>query len=64
MARWWGVHPGLPCLDTPYQSVKEGLRWGLLLGPDAWQMAHDKLESLNRDLQAWKDVTLGTDFDD
>jgi NAD(P)-dependent dehydrogenase (short-subunit alcohol dehydrogenase family) len=36
----------------------------LLLGPDAWQMAHDKLESLNRDLQAWKDVTLGTDFDD
>ena len=34
----------------------------LALGPDAWEMAHEKIARLQRDLEAWKSVTLGTDF--
>ena len=35
----------------------------LLLGPDAWEWAEAKLASLREDFEAWKDVTLSTDFD-
>jgi NAD(P)-dependent dehydrogenase (short-subunit alcohol dehydrogenase family) len=35
----------------------------LLLGPDAFELAQEKLQRLQRDFEAWKDVSLGTDFD-
>ncbi|MHC4844701.1 MAG: oxidoreductase [Planctomycetota bacterium] len=35
----------------------------LLLGPDAWEWAEQKLAAVRKDLDAWKDTTLGTDFD-
>jgi NAD(P)-dependent dehydrogenase (short-subunit alcohol dehydrogenase family) len=35
----------------------------LLLGPDAYQMVRDKLASLEKEIEAWQDVTLSTDFD-
>lgn len=35
----------------------------LLLGSDAWQLAHAKLDALRADFNRWKAVTLSTDFD-
>ena len=34
----------------------------LLLGEDAYTMARKKIESLNRDMEAWKEITLSTGF--
>jgi NAD(P)-dependent dehydrogenase (short-subunit alcohol dehydrogenase family) len=34
----------------------------LLLGKDALRMAHEKLNSLRRDFDAWQNVTVGADF--
>ncbi len=36
----------------------------LLLGPDAYEWANEKIAQLQRDFEAWKDVTLATDFDE
>lgn len=36
----------------------------LLLGPDAWEMAEEKLARLRREFDAHRDVTLSTDVDD
>jgi NAD(P)-dependent dehydrogenase (short-subunit alcohol dehydrogenase family) len=33
----------------------------LLLGSDAWRLVHEKLDALNADFDAWKDLTLSTD---
>ena len=35
----------------------------LLQGSDAWRLVHEKLDALNADFEAWKDVTLSTDVD-
>lgn len=35
----------------------------LLLGSDAWRLAHSKLDALSSDFSQWKAVTLSTDFD-
>ncbi len=34
----------------------------LLLGSDAYQLAQQRLESLRQNFEAWKDVSLSTDF--
>ena len=34
----------------------------LLLGSDAWRLVHEKLDGLKADFDAWKDLTLSTDF--
>jgi NAD(P)-dependent dehydrogenase (short-subunit alcohol dehydrogenase family) len=34
----------------------------LLLGKDALRMAHEKLDALRRDFDAWQNVTVGADF--
>jgi NAD(P)-dependent dehydrogenase (short-subunit alcohol dehydrogenase family) len=36
----------------------------LLLGSDAWRLVHEKLDALNADFDAWKDLTLSTDVVD
>ncbi|HXH61768.1 MAG TPA: hypothetical protein VNI20_10475, partial [Fimbriimonadaceae bacterium] len=36
----------------------------LLLGKDAYEWANEELESMKRDFEAWKDVTLSTDFEE
>jgi NAD(P)-dependent dehydrogenase (short-subunit alcohol dehydrogenase family) len=33
----------------------------LLLGSDAWRLVHEKLDALNADFDAWKDLTMSTD---
>ncbi|THD63689.1 oxidoreductase [Phenylobacterium sp.] len=33
----------------------------LLLGSDAWRLVHEKLDALNADFDAWKDLTFSTD---
>ena len=34
----------------------------LLLGKDALRLAHEKLDALRRDFDAWQNVTVGADF--
>jgi NAD(P)-dependent dehydrogenase (short-subunit alcohol dehydrogenase family) len=36
----------------------------LLLGPDAYEWANEKIALLQRDFEAWKNVTLATDYDE
>ncbi|WP_419802768.1 oxidoreductase [Mucilaginibacter sp.] len=36
----------------------------LFLGSDAYDMGHKKIKSLEKDLEAWKSLTLSTDFAD
>ena len=35
----------------------------LLLGPDAYEWAFEKLDSVRKNFEEWKDVSLSTDFD-
>jgi NAD(P)-dependent dehydrogenase (short-subunit alcohol dehydrogenase family) len=36
----------------------------LLLGSDAWRLVHEKLDALRAEFDAWKQVTLSTDYPD
>jgi NAD(P)-dependent dehydrogenase (short-subunit alcohol dehydrogenase family) len=36
----------------------------LLLGKDAYEWAQEKLHSVLRNIEEWKDITLATDFDE
>jgi hypothetical protein len=44
-------------------AAAENPPFHLLLGSDAWRMVHEKLDALNADFEAWKDVTLSTDVE-
>ena len=35
----------------------------LLLGPDAYEWAHEKIDSVRKEFAEWKAVSVGTDFD-
>ena len=35
----------------------------LLLGPDAYEWAHEKIDQVKKDFAEWKEVSVGTDFD-
>ena len=36
----------------------------LLLGPDAFEWAHEKIEEMKKDFAEWKEVSVSTDFDE
>ena len=61
-----GTQPGDPlkavaAMIRVVESDNPPLR--LLLGPDAYEWANEKIALLKRDFDAWKDVTLATDFE-
>ena len=35
----------------------------LLLGPDAYEWAHEKIDAMTKDFADWKEVSVSTDFD-
>jgi NAD(P)-dependent dehydrogenase (short-subunit alcohol dehydrogenase family) len=62
-----GNQPGDPqkaveAMIAVVESPSPPLR--LLLGKDAYDWANEKLDAMRRDFEAWKEVTLSTDFED
>jgi NAD(P)-dependent dehydrogenase (short-subunit alcohol dehydrogenase family) len=62
-----GTQPGDPrkaaqamikVVDSPDPPLR------LLLGPDAYEWANEKIAKLQRDFEAWKEVTLATDYEE
>jgi NAD(P)-dependent dehydrogenase (short-subunit alcohol dehydrogenase family) len=45
-------------VDSPNPPLR------LLLGPDAYEWANEKIALLQRDFEAWKEVTLSTDYEE
>ncbi|MBK1882313.1 oxidoreductase [Luteolibacter pohnpeiensis] len=60
-----GNQPGDPAraADAIIRAVEvEDSPLHLLLGNDAVQLAHEKLDSLRRDFKAWEEISIGADF--
>lgn len=45
-------------VDSPNPPLR------LLLGPDAYEWANEKIAAMQRDFEAWKEVSLATDFEE